>query len=52
MRRYSGGFKVIWPERNGVADYVYLLEVGEVVEHGPVSKMKLSQRVKEAYLGG
>jgi branched-chain amino acid transport system ATP-binding protein len=36
----------------GVADYVYLLEVGEIVEEGPVEKMKASPRVQKAYLGG
>jgi branched-chain amino acid transport system ATP-binding protein len=36
----------------GVADYVYLLEVGEMVEDGPVEVMRRSTRVQEAYLGG
>ena len=36
----------------GVADYVYLLEVGEIVEEGPVGQMRCSPRVQEAYLGG
>jgi branched-chain amino acid transport system ATP-binding protein len=35
-----------------VADYVYLLEVGEVVEQGPVTEMGNNPRVQEAYLGG
>ena len=34
-----------------VADYVYLLEVGRVVAHGPVGEMKENPLVKEAYLG-
>lgn len=36
----------------GVADYVYLIEVGKVIEHGPVQEMRCSKRVQQAYLGG
>lgn len=36
----------------GVADYVYLMELGEIAEAGPVAEMRDSARVQEAYLGG
>jgi branched-chain amino acid transport system ATP-binding protein len=51
------GWTMLLVEQNaalalGVADYVYLLEVGQVVEDGPVDQMRGSLRVQEAYLGG
>ncbi|MBN1317528.1 MAG: ABC transporter ATP-binding protein [Anaerolineales bacterium] len=51
------GMNILLVEQNaalalGVADYVYLLEVGEIIEHGPVEKMRCSPRVQEAFLGG
>jgi branched-chain amino acid transport system ATP-binding protein len=35
-----------------VADYAYLLEVGEIRDGGPASEMEASEQVRRVYLGG
>ncbi len=35
-----------------IADYAYVLEVGEIVLEGPGSELIENPRVREAYLGG
>ena len=34
------------------ANYVYLLEAGEVVAHGGADEMRNSEMIKNVYLGG
>jgi branched-chain amino acid transport system ATP-binding protein len=57
LKMKSQGMTILLVEQNAalamaVAYYVYLLEVGKIVEHGPIDRMRENPRVKEAYLGG
>lgn len=53
----SEGKTVLLVEQNAyaalkIADYAYVLEVGNIVLEGPGKELLEDQRVKEAYLGG
>lgn len=57
MRVNAEGKTVLLVEQNAyaalsIADYAYILEVGEVVLEGPGKDMLNNPKVKEAYLGG
>jgi len=51
------GISILMAEQNArqalrVADYAYLLEVGEMRDSGPARDMEASERVRQVYLGG
>jgi branched-chain amino acid transport system ATP-binding protein len=51
------GISILMAEQNArqalrVADYAYLLEVGEIRDGGPARDMEASERVRRVYLGG
>lgn len=51
------GISILMAEQNArqalrVADYAYLLEVGEIRAGGPARDMEASERVRRVYLGG
>jgi branched-chain amino acid transport system ATP-binding protein len=51
------GISILIAEQNArqalrVADYAYLLEVGEIRDSGPARDMEASERVRQVYLGG
>jgi len=51
------GISILMAEQNArqalrVADYAYLLEVGEIRDSGPARDMEASERVRQVYLGG
>jgi branched-chain amino acid transport system ATP-binding protein len=51
------GISILMAEQNArqalrVADYAYLLEVGEMRDSGPAQDMEASERVRRVYLGG
>ena len=51
------GISILMAEQNArqalrVADYAYLLEVGEIRDGGPARDMEASERVRQVYLGG
>jgi branched-chain amino acid transport system ATP-binding protein len=51
------GISILMAEQNArqalrVADYAYLLEVGEIRDSGPARDMEASERVRRVYLGG
>ncbi len=51
------GISILMAEQNArqalrVADYAYLLEVGEIRDGGPASEMEASEQVRRVYLGG
>jgi branched-chain amino acid transport system ATP-binding protein len=51
------GISILMAEQNArqalrVADYAYLLEVGEIRGGGPASEVEASEQVRRVYLGG
>lgn len=57
LRIKSAGTTVILAEQNAslamkVADYVYLLQVGQIVQEGNPEDLREDDRVKKAYFGG
>ncbi len=53
----GGGTSVLLAEQNvakalAIADRAYVLQVGQIVEHGPAGELRRSQRIKQAFLGG
>ena len=51
------GISILMAEQNArqalrVADYAYLLEVGEIRDSGPSRDMEASERIRQVYLGG
>jgi branched-chain amino acid transport system ATP-binding protein len=57
LRLRDEGISVLMADQNAhqalrVADYVYLMEVGELRASGPPSDMAANEEVRKAYLGG
>jgi branched-chain amino acid transport system ATP-binding protein len=57
LKLKAEGITILLVEQNAalamaVADYIYLLRVGSIMEEGPSSIMTHSAHVREAYLGG
>lgn len=56
-RLNDSGMTILLVEQNAraalqIADFAYVLETGQVVLHGPASKLINDNKIKEAYLGG